>query len=182
MLINTKHSLLLVVDLQTQLIPKIANKDSLLTNNIKLLQLSKQLDIPTLFTEQYPEGLGRTLPELSEIHCDNADVIEKVHFSTVREGKIFQYLKKYERSQIIICGAEAHVCVLQTALDLLSLKKEVFIVQDACGSRRPENTEAAIRRLEAAGAQIVTTEMVMFEWLERANNDTFREALPWIKL
>ena len=124
-------------------------------------------------TVQYPAGLGPMVPELTA-RIPAADVVEKIHFSAVADGCL-EALPGFSRRQVVLTGTEAHVCVLQTALGLLELGKEVFVVAEAVGSRRPEDRELALERLRQAGCRIVSREMVAFEWLHKAGSDVFRE-------
>jgi nicotinamidase-related amidase len=180
MLIKRENSLLLVVDIQEKLAPAIFEADAAVRNNVRLLTATEQLGIPTFVSEQYVRGLG---PSVAEIR--NATVhghfFEKTHFSCTAEPGVLEKLHATGRKQILLTGMESHVCVLQTGLGLLAADFTVFLVADATSSRTPENRSAAIDRLRANGAHIVTTEMVLFEWLEKAGTDEFRQILPLIK-
>jgi nicotinamidase-related amidase len=125
-------------------------------------------------------GLGPSVAAIKDVAVD-AEFFEKIHFSCTREPGVVDKLKATGRQQIILTGMEAHVCVLQTALGLLEAGFDVFLVADATSSRTPENRQAAIERLRHAGVHIATTEMVLFEWLEKAGTAAFRAALPLIK-
>lgn len=174
--INNEESMLLVIDVQEKLVNMLFD-ESVKTNSIKLAKACGFLEVPTVITEQYPKGLGSTIEEIKEA-LPEAEYIEKTSFSAFKEDEIKKYLSQ---KQIIIYGIETHICVLQTALDLLKEGYEVFIVQDACGSRTEENKIAALRRLIHAGAQIVTTEMVIFELLESSKHPKFKEVQAIIK-
>ena len=180
MLIKRDHSLLLVVDIQEKLAPAIHQGEAAIQNNLRLLNVARQLDIPCFVSEQYVRGLGHSVEAIRRVAVD-AHFFEKIHFSCTREPGIVEQLKAVDRQQIILTGMEAHVCVLQTALGLLECGFNVFLVADATLSRTPENRAAAIERLRSVGAHIVTTEMVLFEWLEKAGTEAFRAALPIIK-
>jgi nicotinamidase-related amidase len=179
-LLNRAQALLLVVDIQSRLAPAIANADEVVGNAARLLQGSARLDVPAWVSEQYVQGLGATVEALQP-HLVAAWRFEKIHFSCLKEDGLHARLLATGRRQIVVCGTETHVCVLQTVLDLLALGFAVFVVADAIGSRTPANREAGIERMRAAGAVIVTTEMVLFEWLERAGTGDFRAVLPLIK-
>lgn len=179
-LTDRAHSLLLVIDMQEKLGPKIDAIDEVLLRNRVLLDVAVQLDVPVVFTEQYPKGLGGTYPDLLA-RAAGCDVAEKIHFDAVADNILMPVIERHGRSQIIVTGTEAHVCVLQTAMGLLRHGLNVRLVTDAVGSRRPADRDAGIVRLRDAGAMCVTTEMVLFEWLERAGTDEFRRALPVIR-
>ena len=174
--INNEESMLLVIDVQDKLVNMLSD-ENVKKNSIKLAKACGILEIPTVITEQYPKGLGSTIEEIKEA-LPNAEFIEKTSFSAFKEDEIKKFLSQ---KQIIIYGIETHICVLQTALDLLKEGYEVFVVQDACGSRNEENKLAALRRLIHAGAQIVTTEMVIFELLETSKHHNFKEVQAIIK-
>ncbi len=180
MLIQTEKSLLLVIDIQTRLAPAIHDAPRLMANVIKLLQASRRLEVPCLATEQYPRGLGQTVPEIAELLSADA-VVEKIHFSALAEPGFAERLKSSGRKQLVVVGMEAHVCVLQSVMEFLEAGYEVFLVADATGSRTPENAALAMERMRAAGARIVSSEMVIFEWMRRADIDCFKEISALIK-
>lgn len=172
-LISAESSTLLVVDVQSRLLPAIHDGPRVLANCIWLVQVAQRLGVPIVASEQYPKGLGPTAPELAAaLPADS--VRTKVHFSCVADG-CFDDVEVFQRPQIVIAGTEAHVCVLQTALDLATLGTQVFVVADAVGSRRAEDRELALARFRQHGIDVVSREMVAFEWLHRAGTDVFRE-------
>ncbi|WP_194756487.1 hydrolase [Aliidiomarina indica] len=171
--LNAQQSMLLVIDIQERLAPAIADLEALVAENVRLLGVAAELNIPCLFTEQYPKGLGATVaPVKAALH--DVHGYEKIHFSAVRESEFRDQLAAYGKKQVVVTGTEAHVCVLQTVLDLLVLDYTVFVVADAVSSRTAENKHRALKRMAQAGAHIVSTEMVMFEWMERAGTDQFK--------
>lgn len=180
MLIDRQQSLLLIVDVQERLAPAIHDGAAAIANNRRLLAATERLGVPALVSEQYVRGLGPTVPELLPLPA-GAERFDKTHFSCAREPGFLERLQRSGRRQILVTGMETHVCVLQTVLGLLDAGYAVFLIEDAAASRTPENRAAAIARASAAGAHIVTTEMVLFEWLERAGTDDFRALLPLIK-
>ncbi len=180
MLIQRDDSLLLVVDIQEKLAPAIHDNATVTANSVRLLQGARQLGVPAFVSEQYVKGLGPSVPAVRAAAVD-ARFFEKTHFSCAAEPGVVELLRTCGRSQILLTGTEAHVCVLQTALGLLAASFTIFLVADAASSRTPENRQAAIERLRHAGAHIVTTEMVLFEWLHQAGTDEFRALLPLIK-
>jgi nicotinamidase-related amidase len=175
--IDAKTSMLLVVDFQSRLMPAIEDGASAVANARRLLQAAKLVGVPSLFTEQNVDGLGPTVPELAE-HA-TATVAHKMTFDACRADGFLARIA--DRPDLVVSGCEAHVCVLQTVLGLLDAGRRVHIVRDALGSRRAESKETAIRRMERHGAEIVTTEMVVFEWIETARHPRFREAVALVK-
>jgi nicotinamidase-related amidase len=164
-----------VIDAQTALLQAV-DQAARLENNIRiLLTAARTLGVPVTFSEQYPAGLGPTAPGLREA-APAAPSFEKLAFSALRDPSLRSHLigSGSQDRQFVLCGTEAHVCVLQTGLDLLQSAAGVFVVADAVSSRTPENRAFGLERLSRAGAGVVTTEMVLFEWLERAGDDNFR--------
>ena len=180
MLLKPEQSLLLLIDLQARLVPHVHDNERVLFNNDRLLQASHCLKIPRLVTEQNPGSLGTTVPQLRSQVADG-HVLEKIHFNAYSEASIQHTLDGLDRRQLVLTGAESHVCVLQTALGLLQAGYQVFVAEDACSSRSQQDKQVALARLHQAGAIIVSTEMIMFEWLQRADSDNFRALLPLIR-
>lgn len=175
-LINASQSLLLIIDIQEKLATEILGQKDIVDNVSRLMKMAEKLDVETITTEQYPKGLGATLGSLNA-----QNKYEKITFSCVKDETILNAIKKHESSQIIVVGMETHVCVLQSVLDLIDLGYDVFVVADGVGSRKEDNKQLGLERMKQAGATIVSTEMVMFEWLERAGTKLFKECLPLIK-
>ena len=198
MLLDATESQLVLIDYQAKLMPAIFESAAVMANAIRLGQIAKLMGVPIWGTEQNPSRLGQNLPEIRAL-C--ARTLSKMHFSAVEEGlsewlrpeskapagnarslpKHLQKPKEPERSMIVIAGCEAHVCLLQTALDLLEDEFDVWVVTDACSSRTERNRDAAFDRLAGAGAELVTTEMVAFEWLRTAEHEDFKPVLGIIK-
>lgn len=179
MRISSSDSVLLIVDLQGRLLPVIDDGNLVLDNAIWLIDVARCLGVPVLVTEQYPAGLGRSADAIVDRLPEDA-FIEKIHFSAVAEGKLESGLltaAASQRKQWVVAGTEAHVCVQQTVLDLLCLGREVFVVEEAVGSRKPRDKELALQRMQKHGADVVSREMVAFEWLERADTALFRDVL-----
>jgi nicotinamidase-related amidase len=174
---SSDGSTLLMIDFQAKLMRAIDDAATAIGNAGRLLGAAQMLGVPVLFTEQNVNGLGATVPELSS--RANGPVAHKMTFDACRAAGFADMLA--DRPEVIVAGCEAHVCVLQTALGLLDAGRRVYVVRDAIGSRRAESKEAAIRRMERHGADIVTTEMVVFEWLETAEHPRFREAAALIR-
>lgn len=200
MLLEAELSQLVLVDYQARLMPAIFEGPAVLANAVRLAQAARLLQVPVLGTEQNPSRLGENSPELRAL-CQRT--LAKMQFSAVEEGlgewlrpplkapagnarSLPKHLQKpsntpVERSSIVIAGCEAHVCLLQTALHLLEDEFEVWVVTDACGSRTERNRDAAFDRLAGAGAELVTTEMVLFEWLRSAEHAQFKAVQALIK-
>lgn len=178
--VDRAKAALVVVDMQTRLAPAIAGIDAVTRCNDALIRAASRLSVPVAFTEQNPEGLGRTDPALRGL-TSTADLFEKMSFDACRDAPLVAWAAGHRRSQIVVTGTEAHVCVLQTAFGLMDAGFQLVLPTDAVGSRSPEDRRAAIARLQTAGALCVTTEMVLFEWLERAGTDDFRALLPVIR-
>ena len=174
MLIDRERSFLLLVDVQDRLLPAMTEPAIVLRNAGILLKAAARLGVPVLASEQYPRGLGHTMPELASLLPAGA-TMEKVAFSCLGEAGAADRIASLGRKQAVICGIEAHVCVLQTALDLAAKGYQPFVVRDAVSSRAALSVETALARFQRTGIEVVTTEMVAFEWLARAGTDEFRE-------
>lgn len=173
MLIERAKSCLLVVDIQERLLPAIHEGERVVEHTAWLMQIARELDIPLLVSEQYPRGLGHTVAELADLIPEGA-IVEKIHFSCAASPECQERLEEIDQDQVVITGMEAHVCVLQTALGLVANGRQVFVVADAVSSRRPEDAQLGLERMRAAGVQVVSREMVVFEWLHRAGTEEFR--------
>jgi len=204
MLLELDDSQLVLVDYQSKLMPAIHEGPAVLANAQRLAQLARLLKLPLFVTEENPAGLGNTVPELQALIAPAAGkTFPKMSFSAVADGlaellrpparapqgnarSLPKHLQKpskpaAERNTVVLAGCEAHVCLLQTALDLLDDEFEVWVVTDACGSRSERNRDAAFDRLAGAGAELVTTEMVAFEWLRTAEHPAFEDVLKLVK-
>jgi nicotinamidase-related amidase len=171
MLLERTKSLLLLVDMQERLVPAMAGAADVTARCGILLSSAYELGVPILASEQYPKGLGPTLPGLAEFATRR---LEKMEFSAYANSRIKDELTRAGQTQIVLAGIEAHVCVLQTGLDLIAAGFQVFAVADAVASRRPESREVALQRLARAGATLITAEMALFEWLRSADAPEFR--------
>ena len=167
------NSALLVIDVQTRLLNLLPDWQRLLAHTVWLVKAAQKFNVPVMASEQYPQGLGPAHADLRALLPDDA-VAAKAHFSCAA-AQCLPGLPGSERRQIILCGMEAHVCVLQTALDLHEQGKEVFVVGDVIGSRNPIDRDFAIERIRTHGIEIVTREMVVFEWMKQAGTDEFRD-------
>lgn len=173
MLMNRDKSALLIIDVQTGLAPAIHDAEQLVGHCVWLAEVATRLKVPTVVTEHFPQKLGSTVPRLKAA-TEGAHYVGKQHFSAVADGCL-KGTAVDERRQVVICGAESHVCVLQSALELRWAGKEVFVVAEAVGSRDPANRDLAIARMRSHGIEIVSREMLAFEWLKCGGTDQFRE-------
>ena len=176
-MLKTENSSLLIIDLQTRLMPAINQEQTVLQNARRLIDAASILGVNTVFTEQNEKGLGPTVSEL--LTNNQTTVLHKQYFDTTREGEILSYLPTAHN--LIVAGCEAHVCVLQTVLGLIQADRNIFVVEDATGARSADNKRVAINRMEAHGAEIVTTEMVLFEWLQTSEHEHFKAVLELVK-
>jgi nicotinamidase-related amidase len=175
---------LLIIDVQERLVPTIDSHANVVGSCERLIRYARRLDVPITISEQYPKGLGPTSPVLLGAAGNDATRFDKVEFSCLANARLRAHLatvKQQGRRQIVVAGIEAHVCVLQTAIDLMAAGYEVFLVADATGSRGASSRHLAIERMRHAGATIVDNEMVMFEWLERAGTPEFKELQALLK-
>jgi nicotinamidase-related amidase len=181
-LLNAERSVLLVIDAQEKFREAISEMETLGARIVILAKAAARLGIPVLVTEQYPKALGSTLPEIKASLPEGTPVFEKLAFSAGDVPEWMDALRASKRDQFVFCGVETHVCVLQTALDLIrNLEGQVYVVEDAVGSRKAADKEAAQRRLEGHAVQWVTSEMVFFEWLRKAGTAEFKELQGLIK-
>ncbi len=173
MLLEASRSALVVVDVQERLAPAMTAGEAAIARCAVLMQAASRLAVPIVISEQYPKGLGPTVKALAALVPADARVA-KLTFSCAGEPAFAARIAALKRGQFILCGMETHVCVLQTALGLAATGARIAVVEDAVASRRPSDTAAALRRLERAGVDVVTSEMVVFEWLGRAGTPEFK--------
>ncbi len=173
MLIDAERSSLLVIDLQTKLVPVLNEAERVVANVVWLIRIAQKLGIPVAGTEQYPKGLGPLVPKVRKLLPPGA-IASKNHFSAVA-AQCLGTLPGHDSAQVVVVGAEAHVCVMQTSLELLEEGREVYVVADAVASRHPFDREIALTRMRDEGIRVVTREMVAFEWLAVAATPLFRE-------
>lgn len=207
MLLELEDSQLVLIDYQTHLMPSIHEGPVVLANALRLAKIAQLLKVPVWATAENPSAMGPNVPELQALIVQaGGKTLSKMQFSAVEEGlgewlrppqpqrapqgnarSLPKHLQKPaaeapgQRNTVVIAGCEAHVCLLQTALDLLEDEFEVWVVTDACGSRTERNRDAAFDRLAGAGAELVTTEMVAFEWLRTAEHPAFKDVLGLVK-
>ena len=180
MLIERANSQLLVVDVQERLAPAIADVALVGRHIGVLLDAARELSVPVIVSEQYRKGLGATLPDLIA-RAGGTQPFEKMEFSCFASGALHAALTADSRRSTIICGMEAHICVLQTALEMRAAGRAIYVVADAVGSRRADSRQLALDRMRAAGIDVVTTEMVLFEWLRTAAAPEFKAVSKLIR-
>lgn len=173
MLINSENSALLVIDVQAKLLPGVFENETLVKNCQWLIGVAQLMGVPVRGSEQYPQGVGPTIESLRTLLPDGS-YVGKTHFSCVDAPDCNSQIEALDREVIVICGMEAHVCVLQTALRLLETGKTVYVVADAISARNPRDTEVALQRMRDEGVKIVTREMVGFEWIRRSDAPQFK--------
>ncbi len=170
LLMTPLNTALLVIDMQEKLLPAIENSATVVWNTRRLLDGATLLEVPVLGTEQYPKGLGATVPELAQ---RMGAIPDKLEFSSC--GCVADQLAEHQRSKILLAGIEAHVCVQQTALDLVALGYDVLLAVDAVGSRCRQDKRIALRRMESSGVTLTTTEAALFEWCRVAGTPQFKQ-------
>ncbi|MEE9213259.1 MAG: hydrolase [Thermodesulfobacteriota bacterium] len=174
---------LVVIDMQERLMGAMPeeSRGAITDKSLILINSANILNIPVVVTEQYPKGLGPTIPEVKEAVGENFDPIEKVVFSCARSPEFKSALSDLGRKDVIICGIETHVCVLQTAIDLINDGYNVYVAADAVTSRKELDRDKALDLIEKAGATVGTTETFLFQLLERAGTDEFKAISKLVK-
>jgi nicotinamidase-related amidase len=178
--INRAKTALAVVDLQERLLPAIWEHDRVVQNSVRLIEGASLLGCLVVATEQYRKGLGPTEAGVAA-SLKSVKPLQKLTFSACGAEGLLAALTAKEISDVVVCGIEAHVCVTQTCLDLLDSGYRVFVAADAVSSRTAENRRIGLERMRDAGATLVSTEMVLFELLERAGTEEFKRILALVK-
>jgi len=176
--LNADSILFVFIDLQDKLLRLISNSESLVQRNIMLLEAAVLMEVPYLVTTQYKKGLGGIAKPLAD---KIGPVMDKTCFSCAAEPSFRSEMEQYDKRSVVLSGVETHICVMQTALDLLSEGYQVAIVSDAVGARGKENHLRGLERMEKSGALIVTSEMLIYELLGRSDTENFKKLLPLIK-
>jgi len=179
-MLEIQNTCLVVVDVQGKLAQLMVDKESLFKNIRILIQAAKILDIPILWCQQVPESLGPTVPEIAELLAGE-EPIDKACFSCCGEERFTAELNALGKEQVLLCGIEAHICVYQTAMDLMEGGLDVTVVADAVSSRTEQNRETALDRLSAEGTNVSSTEMVLFELIKTAKHPQFRDIARLVK-
>lgn len=184
MITTHSRSHLLIIDIQEHLAPHVDEPERVISNAGRLVTYARRLGVPVTFTEQYPRGLGPTVDIPAELAGNSLPRLEKAEFSCWRNPGIrarLEEIGRQGRRQIVVAGMEAHVCVLQTVLNLIENDFDVFVAADSISSRAPQSMALALDRMARAGAAIVNQEMVAFEWLEQAGTPEFKDLIKVIK-
>lgn len=179
-LLNREQSVLVVVDLQDTLLKTIKVGRQIAENIRILIQTAQSLGIPILFTTQNAEKLGGLIPELSA-HLESAIVIDKLSFSCVGSEEFVKQMQSTGRTRVVLTGIEAHICIMQTALDLVKAGYSVHVPYDAVASRQKRDWKYALLRFAHSGVVVTSLESVIYEWLQEAGTDQFRAVLPALK-
>lgn len=193
-LLDPRCTQLLIIDVQERLLPAMAEPGAALANCIRLAQAASRLSLPITVSQQYPKGIGPTVEGLRRHLPNDAQTLDKMTFSCMRDEGLrtrIEQLASDGRDQVLVCGIEAHVCVLQTAIEIAQkgvaqkgvAQKDLhcFVAADATSSRAPASREAALARMRGAGVSIVTTEMAIFEWLGVAGTADFKALMPLVR-
>jgi nicotinamidase-related amidase len=179
-MLDVENCLLVVVDVQGKLASLMYDRDALFKNIQILIKAAKILDIPILWCQQCPDALGPTIPQIAELLAD-IQPINKASFNCCGDEKFISKLKSINRSQTLLTGIETHVCIYQTALDLLEKGFAVNVIADAVSSRTLDNKQIALSKMQAAGINISSTEMALFELLKTADHPRFKQIAKLVK-
>jgi nicotinamidase-related amidase len=172
-MLQADSAVLLIIDIQEKLFRVMHKKEELADNLQKLIKGIQVLGIPVIITEQYPRGLGSTIPEISHL-LPESKPLPKVCFSCCTDEGFLQEFKKLNRKQILIAGIESHICVYQTAADLLAAGYEVYAVSDVISSRTEQNRDIGLKMMTQLGVKLTGTEAVLFELLKVAKGEKFK--------
>ncbi len=179
-MLTSEDSICLIIDVQDKLANIMLNQEAMTKNLVRICKASQILQIPVLISEQRPEKLGPTIADLTSF-IEPSHVCSKSSFSCWGDPRFRELLGSFHRHHIIIAGIETHVCVYQTAIDLLSQNYKVYVIADAVSSRELLNYQIGLQRLQQAGAFISTTEMMIFEWIKIGEGEKFKTLLSLIK-
>ena len=181
MLIDRNDSTLLLIDIQEKLIKKIFDFKSVIDYSKKLVDIFSFLKIPIIYSEQYPNGLGKTINQIDEkLKKIKALKIEKTTFSCISKKNDAEIRKIFPKNQIIICGIETHICILQTSIDLYNKGYEVFVIAEAVSSRDERHKKLAFDRLNRNGISLINFEMLIFELIRDSKDKSFKELSKYI--
>jgi nicotinamidase-related amidase len=181
MRITAEDTMALIVDFQEKLVPVIEQKEELIHNTEILIKGLQALQVPMIVTQQYTKGIGMTVPEITQLYGESFSYEDKVTFSCVDDEAILAKIKALGKKNIIVCGIEAHICVLQTVIDLTAMGYQVLLVEDCIGSRKDSNRQIGIRRALQEGALSTSYESILFELTRVAKTDIFKEIARLIK-
>ena len=178
-ILNSDYSVVLIIDIQEKLLNAVFNKEILQKKSEIITKTAGILNLPVIITEQYPQGLGSTIESIK--NTVDAQIFEKNTFSALDNNEICKTIKFAGRKQIVLYGIETHICVSQTANALIGAGYEVNVISDACGSRVLFEHAAGLDRMKSNGANIITTEIALFEWLRGSKHPNFKEIQALIK-
>jgi nicotinamidase-related amidase len=183
MCLNRAQAQLVVVDFQEKMLAAIHGRDDVTAQVVRMMRAARELDLPLTISEQYVRGLGPTVPPVLAAAGEpqGFSKFEKMAFSLMRDEPLREWIVSLRRPQVVLAGIEAHVCVQQTAFDLLRFGLEPCVLADAVGSRRPSDRDVALDRMRAAGIAVSTVEAAIFEMLERAGTVLFKRLLPIVR-
>jgi nicotinamidase-related amidase len=179
-LLKREKTALLIIDIQERILPVISNHLMVVENTVRLIKGFRILDIPVYYTEQYPKGLGPTSPAIKE-ELNGIEALQKLTFSCTGAGNLFREFKERNIEQVVVTGIESHVCVQQTVLDLLENGIQVNLCADAVSSRKEIDYKTALERMRQHGAEVTTSESVLFELLNVCGTDEFKQISKIIK-
>ena len=179
-MLNKENTVLIVVDVQGKLATLLHKQERLFKNVIRMIQGAKVLNLPVIWTEQIPDKLGETAPEIKK-ELEGVELLTKTTFSCCGGPGFNEKLNGLNRKQILLTGIETHVCVYQTAIDLLKAGYEVHLVKDAVSSRIKENYSLGVEKIKDAGAQLTSVEMALFEMLKVAEGEQFKKIIQIVK-
>jgi nicotinamidase-related amidase len=179
-MLNEQDTLVLIVDIQDKLVAAL-EKNVIVSKAQKIAAAAKILGIPVLVTEQYPKGLGNTVPQLKEVLAEDTVYVEKTKFNALLENGLLDKIKSYGKKQIVIFGIETHICVHQTASALVAEGFDVYAIKDACASRNKYEFKMGIEAMKEHGVKISCVEITLFEWLKGAKHPNFKEVQMLIK-
>ena len=174
MLVSKDDCILLVIDVQECLNPVMMHSREVIKYSLNLIRIAKTLDIPFIVTEQAPEKLGNAIIDIRQ-EAEESNIVSKNSFCVTENDDFMQKLTDSTKKQVIITGIELHICVLQSAVELKKLGFDVFVVIDACSSRKKLDFDAACNRMIADGINMISYEMAVFEWLKTSDNHNFKE-------
>ncbi|MEA4854077.1 MAG: isochorismatase family protein [Christensenella sp.] len=180
MRIQADNTAAIGIDFQERLVPVIAGNEKIVEKTAMLLKGLRALGVPLVMMRQYPKGLGDIIPEIKEAAGDFAPM-DKLSFSACGEEEIMREIESKGKKNVIVCGVEAHVCVLQTVIDLIAAGMQPVLVCDCIGSRFPSDMEIAVQRAQQEGALLTTAEAILFELTQRAGNETFKTISKLVK-
>lgn len=171
-MLDTNNSILVIIDIQEKLVKAASNGEKTIINTSKISQAAQILSIPVIITEQYPKGLGATVESITG---NDAFIMEKSSFSAFKEPEFEQKINSLNRKQVILCGIETHICVLQTAIDLYKNGYEVYVLKDCVSSRSEEEQNSGLELLKQYGIKVITVEIALFQWLKSSKHPQFKD-------